>query len=133
MPGVCSYSMYDLGLTDLIKFKIELKPNTEPIATPYRGVKQKWKEKVKSLIVEMLDSKLIRRSKSPWRSQLVVALKSNGEPRLCVDYSPNNDKTVKFAGPIPRINEQIFSLMGATIFTKLDLAGAFHQVKIEDE
>ena len=133
MSSICSYSQFDLGKTSLIEFEIELVPNAKPIKRPYRALRPQFQDKVNKMVLEMLECGIIRRSKSPWCSQMVVALKSDGSPRLCVDFSPVNDVTVKFAEHLPRILEMVMCMEGAKFFTKLDLAGAFHQINIKEE
>jgi len=46
LPSVCSYSSRDLGRTDLIKFKIDLMPDAQPIRTPYRHIKPQYRDEV---------------------------------------------------------------------------------------
>ena len=52
--------------------------------------------------------------------------------RLCVDYRSLNQKTVKDAYPLQGIAESWDALKGATYFTTLDLASAYHQVAMDE-
>ena len=64
-----------------------------------------YKEWVTREIKEMLKSGIIRESKSPWASPIVIAAKKTTDgtltPRFCVDYRDLNNITVKDAHPIP--------------------------------
>ncbi|KAF9763133.1 Retrovirus-related Pol polyprotein from transposon opus [Nosema granulosis] len=76
---------------------------------------------------------IIRESKSPWRSPIVMEPKKNGEYRLCIDYRRLNSVTVKDAYPMPRVDEILESMGGAVIFSKLDALSGYHQIKMREE
>ena len=48
-----------------------------------------------------------------------------------MDYRRLNAKTVRDAFPLPRIEESLEALRGATYFTSLDLAHGYHQVVMD--
>jgi hypothetical protein len=52
---------------------------------------------------------------------------------LCVDYRPLNMVTVKNKYPLPRIDLLFDQLIGAHVFSKIDLHSGYHQIKICDE
>ncbi|SYW85973.1 uncharacterized protein UHO2_02207 [Ustilago hordei] len=49
---------------------------------------------------------------------------------LCVDYQGLNEITVKNRAPLPLIEEQLFLLRKARIYTKLDLRAAYNLIQI---
>ena len=57
--------------------------------------------------------------------------KKNGKLRVCVDYRALNHNTVKFAYPMPRIEQLLESLKDYTVVSKLDLAEGFHQIRMD--
>ncbi|KAJ1040576.1 hypothetical protein NDA10_003651 [Ustilago hordei] len=56
--------------------------------------------------------------------------KKDGGLRLCVDYRGLNEITVKNRAPLPLIEEQLFLLRKARIYTKLDLRAAYNLIRV---
>jgi hypothetical protein len=53
--------------------------------------------------------------------------------RLCVDYRPLNVVTVKNKYPLPCIDLLFDQLIGAQVFSKIDLCSSYHQILIREE
>ncbi|UTT88943.1 hypothetical protein NDA17_004338 [Ustilago hordei] len=79
---------------------------------------------------ENLEKGFIRPSKSLARSPVLFVPKKDGGLRLCVDYRGLNEITVKNRAPLPLIEEQLFLLRKARIYTKLDLRAAYNLIRI---
>ncbi|XP_064486026.1 uncharacterized protein K02A2.6-like [Ornithodoros turicata] len=70
---------------------------------------------------------------SEWISPIVVARKKDGKIRLCVDLRGSNKAVVVDAFPLPTMDELLYQLAGAKVFSKLDLTAAYHQVVLAPE
>nr|GEV48449.1 reverse transcriptase [Tanacetum cinerariifolium]GEV70891.1 reverse transcriptase [Tanacetum cinerariifolium] len=100
---------------------ISLIPNTLPISIRLYKHPSNKKDAVELMVKELLDSRLIRNSQSPFSSPIVIVKKKDGSWRMCVDYKQLNKQIVKDKFPIPVIKELIDELNEAKVFTKLDL------------
>ena len=89
------------------------------------------REFIEKEVALLLEQKIISESKSPWASPIVVAPKPGGGWRMCVDFRAVNDVTVKDTYPLPQIKDILENMIGARIFSKLDLHKAFHQIYID--
>ena len=85
------------------------------------------------MIEDMSAQGLIERSNSPWSSALVLVRKKDGSLRCCVDYRALNEATVKDSYPLPRIDDTLDALVGASWFSTLDLKSGYHQIGMADE
>ena len=79
---------------------------------------------------ELLRKGFIQRSKSSWGAPVVFATKADGSLRLCVDYRELNKRTLKNKYPLPRIDDLFEPLSGARMFSLMDLATGFHQLRV---
>jgi hypothetical protein len=116
-----------------IKFKIELQPGTTPISkTPYKMLRKELIE-LKIQLKDLLDKGFIRPSSSPWGCPALFVSKKDKGLHLCVDYRPLNAVTIKNKYPLPRIDVLFDQLVGAQVFSKIDLRSGYHQIKICDK
>ena len=122
----------DMGRTNLVKHHIKL-TDPAPFKEAYRRIPPQMYDEVKTHIQEMLDLGAIRPSNSPWASSIVLVRKKDGRLRFCIDLRRLNNRTVKDAYSLPRIESILDSLGGAQIFTTLDLKAGYWQVEMAEE
>ena len=90
-------------------------------------------DEVKAHIQEMLDLGTIRLSNSPWASAIVLVRKKDGRLRFCIYLRRLNNRTVKDAYSLPKIEPILDSLLEAKIFFPLDLKAGYWQVEMAEE
>ena len=72
--------------------------------------------------------KVVIPSQSSWASPLHMVPKTDGTWRPCGDYRLLNNKTEMDQYPLPHVQDFSFSLSGCSIFSKVDLFKAYHQI-----
>jgi hypothetical protein len=96
-------------------------------------MKPKELAELKVQLNELMGKGFIRPSSSPWGCPTLFVKKKDQSLRLCVDYRPLNAVTVKNKYPLPCINILFDQLVGAEVFSKVDLRSGYHQIKIRPE
>ena len=114
----------DMGRTNLVQHHIKL-TDPVPFKEAYRRIPPQMYDEVKTHLQEMLDLGAIRPSNSPWASAIVLVRKKDGRLRFCIDLRKLNNRTVKDAYSLPRIESILDSLGGAQIFSTLDLKAGY--------
>jgi hypothetical protein len=139
VPMVCEFS--DVFPNDLpglppdrdVEFKIELLPGTGPISRrPYIMPPNELAE-LKIQLGELLQKGLIHPSSSPWVCPAIFVKKKDQSLRMCVDYRPLNEVTIKNKYPLPCIDILFDQLSKDKVFSKIDLRSGYHQIKIRPE
>ena len=124
------------GLGKLKDFQLDIPidQNVKPVAQPMRRVPFSMRDKLEQKLNELVDLDVIERAEgpTPWISPVVVVPKPNGDIRLCVDMRQASGAIVRERHPIPTVDEVLHDLNGSTVFSKLDIKWAFHQVELSE-
>ena len=75
---------------------------------------------------------IIRPSKSPYTSQVVIICKKSGEIQLCIDFRKLNTISIRDSFPLPRIEAALQAVQAAVWFTSFDLAQGYLQMAMEE-
>ncbi|KAL7863449.1 hypothetical protein SRHO_G00124330 [Serrasalmus rhombeus] len=90
-------------------------------------------EDVRKHLQELLDAGVIKESRSPYASPIVVAQKKNGNVHMCIDYRTLNSKTIPDQYTTPRIDDALDCLAGSLWFSVLDLRSGYYQIAMTEE
>lgn len=112
---------------------IELEADTKPPAVPPYHLSWKEEEELHKILRELEEQGLITPSTSPFAAPVLLVRKKDGSSRMVVDYRLLNKKTVRDCYPLPRIHDLLDKLVGASVFTKIDLKSGYWQVRMKEE
>ena len=112
---------------------IPTEPGSSPADRHMYRMSPAEKVEMERQITEGLRQGIIEPSTSPYGAPVLFVTKKDGSLRMCVDYRALNKMTVKNKYPLPRIDDLLDQLHGASVFTSLDLQSDYHQIRIQDE
>ena len=114
-------------------YKIKLKEGAVPysLCTP-RNVAIPLREKVKAELDRVEANGIISRVTEPtsWCAGMVVVPKRDGSVRICVDLKPLNQNVFRGIHPIPKVDDTLAQLAGATLFSKIDANSGFGKFRL---
>lgn len=107
----------------------------QPVVQGLRRVPYNLREKLDKKLDELESLDIIEKVEgtSRWISPIVVVPKSNNDVRLCVDMRRANEAVCRVRYPIPTTEEILQDLNKSTVFSKLDIRMAYHQIELDDE
>jgi hypothetical protein len=129
---IFSHGDDDIGHSNATTHRIDL-DNDRPFKQRHRRIPPSMYDEVRQHLQQLLASGAIRKSFSPWASNVVLVRKKDGSLRMCVDYRQLNARTIKDSYALPRIDEILDSLSGAKYFSVVDMKSGYHQVDVEEE
>jgi hypothetical protein len=136
IPVVCKFSdVFPEDLSGLpperdVEFVIELKPDTAPISRRSYRMPPNELAELKTQLQDFLEKGFIRPSSSPWGCPAIFVKKKDQTLRMCMDYRPLNEATIKNKYPLPWIDILFDQLTRARVFSKIDLCSGYHQIRI---
>jgi hypothetical protein len=116
-----------------VEFVIELKPGMAPISRRSYRMSPNELAELKAQLQDLLEKGFIWPSSLPWGCPAIFVKKKDQTLRMCVDYRPLNEVTVKNKYPLPRIDILFDQLTGARVFSKINLRSGYHQIRIRPE
>ncbi|GFR43102.1 hypothetical protein Agub_g3949 [Astrephomene gubernaculifera] len=112
---------------------VPLEPGARPPAQRMFRYSVLEREEMQRQISQLLSQGFIESSCSPFGAPILFARKKDGTLRMVVDYRALNNITIKNRYPLPRIDDLLDRLCGATVFSSLDLTQGYHQLLMHDE
>jgi hypothetical protein len=107
-----------------------LKPGMGPISRRSYHMPPNELAELKTQLQDLLEKGFIRPSSSLWGCPAIFVKKKDRTLRMCVDYRPINEVSIKNKYPLPRIDILFNQLTGARVFSKIDLRSGYHQIRI---
>ncbi|KAL4101219.1 hypothetical protein QTP88_021239 [Uroleucon formosanum] len=124
--------------SNTLTHKINIPENQEPIyKRPYRLPHAQMAE-IDSQIKQMEKDDIIEPSFSPWNAPLLLVKKKLDASqipkfRIVVDFRALNKVTINEYHPLPNITEILDQLGQCNLFSIIDLASGFYQIKLDEK
>ena len=121
-----------MGFCDVLKHSI---PTTtdKPVYLPHWQIPVQLQSEVRKCLDNWLKQGIIRPSKSPYTSQVVIVHKKTGKIRLCVNFRKLNTISIHNSFPLPHVEEALQAVQAAVWFSSFDLAQGYLQMAMEEE
>ena len=116
-----------LGCCNISKHEIRLQTRIPIHSHAYRKSLRE-RDLLKDEINKLLTANIIRPSRSPYASPVILVPKKDGSVRMCVDYRRLNLETIPEQWPLPRITDILDNMLGSKWFSTLDLKSGYYQV-----
>jgi len=114
-------------------FHIHTDPTAKiPHCQPQR-MTQSERNEFQIQIKKLLEKGWVTDSHSCYVAPIIFVKKPDTTLRMCVNYRGLNSITAKDRYPLPYIEDLLDELHGACVFTKLDVASRYHQVRVHPD
>ncbi|KAJ8340547.1 hypothetical protein SKAU_G00351800 [Synaphobranchus kaupii] len=123
---------WDVGLAKNVEHHIRLS-DARPFQERSRRLAPADIDDVRRHLQGLLATGILKESRSPYASPIVVARKRNGSVRMCIDYRTLNNRTIPDQYTMPRLDDALDCLSGSKWFSVLDLRSGYYQIAMADE
>ncbi|KAI4891403.1 hypothetical protein NFI96_026094, partial [Prochilodus magdalenae] len=129
---VFSVEEWDVGLAQGVEHRIKLHDPC-PFQELVRTLAPADIDNVRRHIQDLLAAGIIKESRSPYASPVVIERKKNRSVRMCIDYRTLNSRTVPDQYITPRVDDTLDRLTGSKWLTVLDLRSGYYQITFAEE
>lgn len=129
----CAFSLPDEPLSVTSEYFHEIVTDGPPVYKKPYPIPVKYHEELKRQMEDMVARGIVRPSRSPYNSPLVLVVKRDGGCRICLDFRGLNAQIPDDRHPIPSIQTILNQLGKSRIFSCLDLRQGYHQIPLTED
>ena len=117
------------------EINLSLKHDSTPVNCKASRLPISLRTRVKNELSRLEEIGVISKISTPteWCSRMVVATKSSGDLRICIDPKALNENLEEVKFQLPIMDEILPKLTKARMFTKLDVKSAFWHCKLDEQ
>ena len=114
--------------------QLHVDPGHKPVKQKKRNFNEEKNAAIRKEVEKLKRAGAIRELQFPeWIANVVLVKKSNGEWRMCTDFTNLNKACPKDWYPLPCLNRLVDGSVGYQIFDFLDAFRGYHQVMMSEE
>lgn len=122
-----------IGTTQHTGVSHRIETTGKPVSARVRRLAPEKYDAAKKEFEALMQLGICRPSNSCWASPLHMVRKADGTWRPCGDYRALNAQTVPDRYPLPYLQDFTIHLQGKSIFSKIDLHKAYHQIPLHPD
>jgi len=116
---------------DFLCHKLNINPSAKPKAQKRRRLSGERVRAAAKEVHKLLKAAHIREIQYPtWLANVVMVKKSNGNWRMCVDFTNLNNACPKDSYPLPNIDALVDSASGCALLSFLDSYSRYNRIKM---
>lgn len=127
-----SLEEWDVGLAKGVEHHIRLS-DPRPFRERSRRIAPADIDDIRRHLKDLLAAGIIKESRSPYASPIVIVRKKNGSVRMCIDYRTLNNRTIPDQYTTPQIDDALDCLSGSRWFSVLDLRSGYYQIPMSEK
>ena len=116
-----------------VDHRINLLPGSSPPSRPAYRTSPADSAELKKQLDSLIEHGFVIPSTSPYGAPVLFVKKKDGSIRMCVDFRALNKITERNMSGLPRMDELFDRILGAKIFSKLDLRSGYHQIRLHPD
>ena len=124
----------ELGELKDVELKLDIDRTVPPKFCKARSLPYAVKAKVEEqLDADISSGVLIPVKDSEWAAPIVPVIKAGGKVRVCANFKLTANRAVRLDRyPLPKVEDLFATLGGHSLFSKIDLAQAYNQLRVHE-